>query len=81
MEKTMNNERKTNRKDDPRERYFYDAKFKAIVDFMFSLIVNEQITPFELSQALILALMKYEEMVLRPMFKIPSGVNNNADKK
>ena len=77
----MNNERMAIRKDDPRERYLYDAEFRAIVDFMFSLIVNEQITPFELSQALILALMRYEEIILRPRFKIPSGINNNADKE
>jgi len=71
----INNE-KHSQIDDLRKKYDCDAKFRAIVDFMFDLIVNEQITPFELSQALTSAFLMYEEMVLRPLrFKLSPRIN------
>ena len=62
----MNNERMAIRKDDPRERYLYDAEFRTLVDTMLKLVENCQFTPFELRQALVLALILYEERRLVP---------------
>jgi len=61
----MSNEKMAIRKDDPRERYLYDAEFRTLVDAMLKLVENCQFTPFELRQALVLALIKYEELTLR----------------
>ncbi len=69
----MNNERMAIRKDDPRERYLYDAEFRTLVDAMLKLIESCQFTPFELRQALVLALILYEERRLVPHpFKMPA---------
>ena len=55
----MDNERIAIKMDNPRERYANDAEFKALVDTFFGLIVNmrDRFTPFELRQALVLALI------------------------
>ena len=74
----MNNERNVIKMDNPRDRYANDAEFKALVDTFFDLIVNmhDRFTPFELRQALVLALIKYEELTLRPLsFKLFPKVN------
>ena len=65
------------------EKYIHNAKFRAIVDFIFNLIATEQITPFELSQACKLAFLMFE--VRRPApypFKIPYEklINVNNEK-
>ena len=68
----MNNERSAFKKDDPRERYLYDAEFRTLVDTMLKLVESCQFTPFELRQALVLALILYEERRLVPHpFKMP----------
>ena len=54
--------------DNPRKRYFCDAEFKNLVDSMFNLIKECRFTPFELRQALVLALTMYEETKARPDF-------------
>jgi len=63
----MSNEKMAIRKDDPRERYLYDAEFRTLVDAMLKLVENCQFTPFELKQALNLALTMHEELTLRPL--------------
>lgn len=45
----------------PRERYFCDVKFMIVVDAMLRLMESGQFAPFELKQALALALEMYKE--------------------
>jgi len=54
--------------DDPRMRYLNDPEFKVLVDSLLRLIKNCQFTPFELKQALTLALTIHEETSVRPFF-------------
>ena len=69
----MSNEGSAIRMDNPRERYLYDAEFRTLVDAMLKLVENCQFTPFELRQALVLALILYEERRLVPHpFKMPA---------
>jgi len=68
----MDNERMAIRKDDPRERYLYDAEFRTLVDAMLKLVENCQFTLFEIRQALVLAFILYEERHLAPRpIKVP----------
>ena len=72
----MDNEKSTIRMDNPRDRYFHDAEFRMLVDSMLDLVKNCQFTPFELKQALILALTMHEELTLRPLpFKLSPRVD------
>jgi len=71
----MDNEKSTIRTDNLRDRYFHDTKFRVLVDSMLNIIKDCQFTPFELlelsfhlKQALILALIMYEEQKLRPYY-------------
>jgi len=80
----MSNGRSAIRKDDPRERYANDAEFKTLVDTFFGLIMNvrNRFTPFELRQALVLALIRYEEMTLRPLsFKLSPRIDTSWEKE
>lgn len=72
----MDNEKSTIRTDNPRKRYLYDGEFRNLVDNMLRIIVDCQFTPFELRQALVLALIMYEEMTLKPLpFKLSPRVD------
>ena len=52
--------------EDPRRRYLLDGEFRALVDSLLKLVEECQFTPFELRQALVLALTLYEERRAEP---------------
>ena len=49
------------------ERYLKDPYFKAIVDYLHSLLVKAEFTPTEMREAAMLAQIKYEEYNTRPV--------------
>lgn len=49
----------------PRERYYNDPAFKALVDMMVAHINDARYTPSEMRQAAILASIIYEEHKIR----------------
>ena len=63
----MNNESSAFRIDNPREKYLYDNKFKALVNILFHLVASGEFTTFELKQALDLALDMCEERIKQYM--------------
>jgi len=48
------------------ERYRNDAEFHALVDILYTFIVNAKYTPTELRDAILLAATKYEMNTIRP---------------
>ena len=71
----MNNESSAIKIDNLRDRYLNDNKFKALVNTLFHLVASGEFTPFELRQALVLALILYEERHL-----VPHPIKMPADK-
>jgi len=70
----MDNERSAIKMDNPRERYLHDAEFREVVDFMLNLILDCSLTPFELKQALTVALDIYQETFVIPHpIRMPVG--------
>jgi hypothetical protein len=49
------------------ERYFIDAKFRAVVDYLIHLIRDQEFTPTEMREAATLAQIKYEMAHPRPL--------------
>jgi hypothetical protein len=56
----------------PRERYYNDPQFHALVDLMTSHMMQANYTPSEMREAALLASIKYYEMR-------PQGLVVNAD--
>ncbi len=54
----------------PRERYFRDPLFQQVVDTLYRLIENAQMTPTEIREAAMLAQIKYEEIHPRPIVSL-----------
>ena len=51
----------------PTERYMNDSHFRAMVDMLYSLILEAKYTPMEIREAIMLAQIKYEELNLKPL--------------
>lgn len=49
------------------ERYRQDPQFKAIVDQMYALMIQAQVTPYELRDAAYIASIKFAEMHVEPL--------------
>ncbi len=67
--------------DDLKKRYDCDDKFKVLVDTFLGFIVGGEFTPFELSQALTLAFLIFEEKrsAPHPIVVPPDKVLINID--
>lgn len=55
---------------DIRERYNTDATFHAVVDMLYGVVAQAQLTPSELREALVFACIKHEERNPRPVMML-----------
>ena len=49
------------------DRYMRDVQFKSLVDMMYIMICDMNMTPTEVREAAMLATMKFEQDHIRPM--------------
>ena len=64
---------------DLQERHMNDPKFRMLVESMHSMMLNNQITPYELRDAAYVASIKFAQVHIEPMFVHQNAYDTGKD--